>query len=120
MQRLMDGDPASGLAFYRDQLGHSLIWRTAVAAGLRMPDNQAELVIQTEQPGQEVDLTVESAEAAAQRFTQAGGELVAGPFDIAIGRCCVVRDPWGNSLVLLDTSKGLLATDKDGNVTGNL
>jgi len=30
----------------------------------------------------------------------------------------VVRDPWGNQLVLLDTSKGLLVTDNEGNVTG--
>jgi hypothetical protein len=32
----------------------------------------------------------------------------------------VVEDPWGNSLVLLDTSKGLLKTDANGNVTGNI
>ena len=118
--RLYVPELESGLAFYQDQLGHSLIWRTPVAAGLRMPDNQAELVIQTEQPGQEVDLAVGSADVAAQRFVQAGGKVVVAPFDIAIGRCCVVRDPWGNQLVLLDTSKGLLATDKDGNVIGNL
>jgi len=31
----------------------------------------------------------------------------------------VVRDPWGSELVLLDTSKGLLETDPEGNVIGN-
>jgi hypothetical protein len=31
----------------------------------------------------------------------------------------VVRDPWGTALILLDTSKGLLLTDSDGNVIGN-
>ena len=59
-------------------------------------------------------------DSAAQRFAEAGGELVVPPFDIQIGRACVVRDPWGNQLVLLDASKGLLATDENGNVTGNL
>jgi nucleoside phosphorylase/predicted enzyme related to lactoylglutathione lyase len=113
-------DLESGLSFYRDKLGHALIWRTAVAAGLRMPGTEAELVIQTEQEGQEVDLTVQSADEAAQRFTEAGGEVVVPPFDIQIGRCAVVRDPWGNQLVLLDTSKGLLRTDEEGNVVGNL
>ncbi len=28
--------------------------------------------------------------------------------------------PWGNQLVLLDVSKGLLATDAEGNVIGNV
>jgi hypothetical protein len=41
------------------------------------------------------------------------------PFDIQIGRCVVVTDPWGNLLVLLDTSQGLLFTDEAGNITGN-
>ena len=93
-----------------------MIWRTADAAGLSMPGTDAEIVIQTEREGQEVDLTVGSADAAAQCFAEAGGEVVVPPFDIQIGRCSVVRDPWGNQLVLLDTSNGLLATDEDGNV----
>jgi len=118
--RLYVADLENGLGFYRDRLGHSLIWRSATSAGLRMPGSEAEIVLQTEQAGQEVDLTVEAAHAAAQRFAEAGGEVIVPPFDIPLGRCSVVRDPWGNQLVLLDTSKGLLATDKDGNVTGNL
>jgi len=118
--RLYVPDLESGLSFYHDWLGHPLIWRTPVAAGLEISGSQAEIVIQTEQKGQEVDLTVGSVDSAAQRFAEAGGELVVPPFDIQIGRACVVRDPWGNQLVLLDASKGLLATDENGNVTGNL
>jgi nucleoside phosphorylase/predicted enzyme related to lactoylglutathione lyase len=118
--RLYVADLESGLAFYRDRLGHPLIWRTKVAAGLHMPGSDAELVIQTEDERQEVDITVHSADAAAQCFVDAGGTLVLPPFDIQIGRCTVVRDPWGNTLVLLDTSKGLLIPDNDGNVIGNL
>jgi adenosylhomocysteine nucleosidase len=118
--RLYVPDLDSGLGFYRDRLGHQLIWRTLKAAGLRMPGTEAEIVIQTEDERQEVDLTVHSADQAARRFAEAGGMVVVPPFDIRIGRCTVVRDPWGNQLVLLDTSKGLLVSDKDGNVTGNL
>jgi len=118
--RLYVADLESGLAFYRDRLGHSLLWRSASSAGLRMPGCEAELVLQSEQAGQDVDLTVGSADEAARRFAEAGGEVLAPPFDIPIGRGSVVRDPWGNQLVLLDTSKGLLATDEDGNVTGNV
>ena len=109
----------ASLAFYRDALGHELNWRTATAAGLRMPDSHAEIVIHTEAHPLEIDLLVESVESAAQRFVASGGRVVAGPFDIAIGRCAVVADPWGNVLVMLEMSKGRLTTDAEGNVTGN-
>ncbi len=113
-------DLEAGLAFYRDRLGHELIWRTKTAAGLRMPESEAEILIHTEGPRREVDLLVDSADEAATFIEQAGGKVVVPPFDIQIGRCVVVEDPWGNPLVLLDTSKGLLATDANGNVIGNL
>ncbi len=64
----------------------------------------------------EVDITVGSADEAARQVVAAGDSVVAGPFDIRIGRCVVVADPWGNQLVLLDTSKGLLQTDAEGRV----
>jgi lactoylglutathione lyase len=118
--RLYVPDLEAGLTFYRDRLGHELIWRSATAAGLRLPETDAELVIQTEEKRQEIDLLVASADAAAEFVPQAGGRVIVPPFDIQIGRCVVVEDPWGNPLVLLDTSKGLLATDADGNVTGNV
>jgi adenosylhomocysteine nucleosidase len=114
--RLYVTDLENGLSFYRDRLGHQLIWRTTQAAGLRMPDSDAGIVIQTEEKGMEVDIIVESADKAAQRFVEAGGVVLVPLFDIQIGHCCVVRDPWGNQLVLLDASKGLLVTDEEGNV----
>jgi catechol 2,3-dioxygenase-like lactoylglutathione lyase family enzyme len=113
-------DLEAGLAFYRDRLGHDLIWRTKTAIGLRLPESDAELVLQTEDQRQEVDLLVDSADAAAEQVEQAGGKVIVPPFDIQIGRCVVLEDPWGNPLVLLDTSKGLLKTDADGNVIGHL
>ncbi len=117
--RLRVGVLEAGLRFYQGELGHALVWRTPQAAGLRMAESDTEIVLQTEEEGPEVDLEVESADEAAARVLRAGGRVVAGPFDIAIGRCVVVEDPWGNRLVLLDTSKGLLVTDADGNVIGN-
>jgi catechol 2,3-dioxygenase-like lactoylglutathione lyase family enzyme len=117
--RLNVPDLEAGLAFYRDRHGHELIWRTATAAGLRLPDSNAELVIQTEDPGPEIDFSVASVDEAVRRFLESGGALVQAPFDIAIGRCAVVRDPWGNELVMVDATKGLLATDEQANVIGN-
>src|SRR5688572_28384078 len=108
----------AGLAFYRDALGHQLLWRTEHAAGLRMPDSETELVVQTERPQPEVDLLVESAELATDRVVAAGGALLAGPSEIPVGRVVAVADPFGNSLVLLELSKGHYRTDASGAVTG--
>ena len=106
--RLPVPDLAAAIAFY-EGLGHGVIWRRETSAGLRLPDTDAELVLQTERPEPEVDLLVEDADAAAERFVGAGGRLLEPVFDIEIGRCAVVADRWGNRLVLLDMSRGPIA-----------
>ncbi|MFQ6101392.1 MAG: VOC family protein [Armatimonadota bacterium] len=116
--RLYVPDLDAGLAFYRDRLGHELIWRTEAQAGLRLPGDVTEIVLHSEPQPPEIDFEVDAADAAAARFEEAGGRVVVPPFDIRIGRCAVVEDPWGNRLTLLDSSKGLLITDDEGNVVG--
>ena len=95
------------------------MWRTQYAIGLRMPDDATEIVLHSEAKPPEIDLKVSSADDAARQFEEAGGKVVVPPFDIQIGRCVVVRDPWGNELILLDSSKGLLVTNEAGHVIGN-
>lgn len=112
-------DLDEALRFYRDELGHELIWRTGAAAGLRLPESDAELVLHTDARPMETDVAVASVPDAVDRFTAAGGTLLNGPFEIAIGRCAVVADPWGNVLVVLDDSKGTFVVDEDGRVVGN-
>jgi len=109
-------DLEAALEFYQDKLGHRLCWRTETSAGLAFGDGVTELVLQQKDRRSETDIRVESAVEAAERFQAAGGTIVSGPFDIAIGKCVVVQDPWGNHLVLLDASKGLLKTNEDGYV----
>jgi predicted enzyme related to lactoylglutathione lyase len=112
-------DLDEALAFYRDCLGHQPVWRTASSVGLRLPESEAELVLHTdERRPLAAELRVDAVPGAVARFQGAGGSLVAGPFEIQIGRCAVVADPFGNTLVLLDASKGRLRTDADGNVVG--
>lgn len=110
-------DLEAAIAFYRDKLGQPLLWRDADAAGFALPDTDAELVVHL-RIGPETDVLVADADAAFAAFLAAGGTAVEAPFDIAIGRCARVRDPFGNTLVLLDQSKGRLATDNDGRVVG--
>ena len=110
-------DLDAAIAFYRDKLGHKLIWRSDEAAGLALPETDAELVLHRH-IGPETDIVVDNVDLAFRTFLDAGGESVEPPFDIAIGRCARVRDPFGNVLVMLDQSKGKLTTDSQGRVTG--
>jgi predicted enzyme related to lactoylglutathione lyase len=111
-------DLEGGLAFYRDRLGHQLIWQTEHAAGLRLADSDSELVLQTQRPQPEVDFLVRSVDQAAAQLTAAGGTVVVEPSDIPVGRVAVVADPFGNPLTILDLTRGRYRTDTDGNVTG--
>jgi catechol 2,3-dioxygenase-like lactoylglutathione lyase family enzyme len=107
-----------GLAFYRDRLGHELIWRTDTAAGLRLADSDSEVVLQTARPDGEVDFLVDSVDRAVTELIRAGGTVRTAPFDIPVGRVAVVADPFGNPLTILDLTKGRYVTDAAGNVTG--
>ncbi len=103
-----------GLDFYSKKLGHEVLWKTDTAAGLRLNDDKSEIVLYIEPEGLEIDFKVDNVEQAVQ----AGGEIVKGPFDIQIGKCVIVIDPWENQYVILDSSKGLLDTDANKYVIG--
>ncbi|HZY94070.1 MAG TPA: VOC family protein [Candidatus Bathyarchaeia archaeon] len=113
--------PVMGLdkavAFYRDRLGHELVWRRkGDSAGLRMNGSDTEIVLVEGRIKSEANLLVESVDIAVHDFLEAGGSIVKPAFDIPIERCAVIEDPWGNQLVILDLSKGLLKTDSDRSV----
>jgi predicted enzyme related to lactoylglutathione lyase len=112
-------DLRSGLLFYVDRLGHRLKWRNDATGqvGLLLPHGDTELVLTTEQ-GYEPNWLVDSVDAAVETFRSSGGAVVAEPFDIPVGRGAVVRDPFGNVLVLVDLSRGVYSTDEHGQVTG--
>ncbi|HEY1719868.1 MAG TPA: VOC family protein [Magnetospirillaceae bacterium] len=107
----------AAIAFYRDKLGHPLLWRDDDAAGFELRDTDAELVVHLK-IGPETDILVADTDRAFEDFICAGGEAVTPPFDIAIGRCARVKDPFGNVLTLLDQSNGALVTDAEGRITG--
>jgi len=107
-----------GIDFYSKKMGHELIWRTETAVGLRLQEDQSEIVLYSGEEGLEIDFQVPNVYEAVREFTNAGGKLVNGPFDIPIGKCAVVKDPWGNQYVILDASKGTFETDENGQVIG--
>ena len=108
-------DLDAAIDFYQNRLGQSLIWRTDDAAGFRMPETDAELVVHRRLAA-ETDLLVKSVPEAVERLVTAGASCIAPPFDIAIGKCAVMRDPFGNTLTILDQSKGPLRTEARKNV----
>jgi predicted enzyme related to lactoylglutathione lyase len=111
-------DLDSGLRFYRDGLGHEVLWRDGIGqVGLRLPDSDTELVLTTQQD-YAVNWLVSSIDEAVQTIRATGGQVVSGPIDIPVGRLAAVTDPFGNSLVLLDLSKGTYIVNEDGQVTG--
>jgi predicted enzyme related to lactoylglutathione lyase len=51
-------------------------------------------------------------------FRANGGRVLVEPIDMPIGRLAVVDDPFGNRLVLLDSTRGTYDTDEAGTVVG--
>ena len=107
-----------GLRFYRDQLGHELLWRNEHLgqAGLRLPESETELVLSTTH-GYAPNWLVTSVAEAVETVLAAGGRVVQEPTPIPVGQVAVVADPFGNPLVLLDLSTGRYVTDQSGQVT---
>ena len=112
-------DLDEGLRFYRDQLGHQLLWRNDAIgqAGLVLPDSATEIVLTTNLE-YAPSWRVTALEEALDRITASGGRVVDGPTDIPVGRLAVVADPFGNRLVLLDLSRGRYLTNADQEVVG--
>src|SRR4029453_18957691 len=108
-----------GLQFYRDQLGHELVWRNDAVGqvGLRLPEGQAELVLSTNLE-YAVNWLVTSVSEAVETIVEAGGKVILGPTQVPVGRLAIVNDPFGNALVLLDLSARRYVTDVDGRVLG--
>jgi predicted enzyme related to lactoylglutathione lyase len=112
---LTAADLDAAIDFYQNRLGQTLIWRSDEAAGFNLPDTDAELVVH-KRLARETDLLVKNVRDALERLVAAGASCIRGPFDIAIGKCAVVRDPFGNVLTILDQSRGKLKIDAAKNV----
>jgi predicted enzyme related to lactoylglutathione lyase len=111
-------DLDQALVFYRDHLGHELIWRNDKLgqAGLRLPDSTTEIVLSENLP-YAPNWLVASVPEAIEDFVSAGGTVVVESHPIPVGRLAVVADPFGNSLILLDLSNGRYVVDAEGRVT---
>jgi len=103
-------DVAAAARYYERVFGLAPQWSSDGAIGLRFPDSDAEIVLHSEAdiPGPvEVHYLVDDVLAAVDTCTSQGCAILTPPFDITVGKCAVVRDPFGVRLCLLDLTKGL-------------
>ena len=102
-------DVQAAARFYAETFDLRPIWQDGEAVGLGLPETDAEIVLHNNPdiPSRvEVHYLVDDVAAAVEGFRQTGCEIVEEPFDIAIGKCAVIRDPFGMTMCILDMTKG--------------
>jgi predicted enzyme related to lactoylglutathione lyase len=106
-------DVTEALNFYSDVFGLKPVWQDERTgqAGLLFPESDAEIVLHADAtiPGQvEVHYLVDDVVTAVQRYAEQGCKVLVEPFDIRMGKCAVIQDPFGTRLCILDMSKGAI------------
>jgi len=104
-------DVQAAMTYYADVFGLRPNWWSERSAGLVFPESDAEIVVHCEPDipsDAEVYYLVDDVIVAVQDYTAKGCNLLVEPFDITIGKCAVIADPFGNRLCILDMTKGPL------------
>jgi predicted enzyme related to lactoylglutathione lyase len=102
-------DPEAAAVYYSDVFGLRRLWQDETSVGLGFSETDAEVVLHCnwEIPSAvEVYYLVDDVLCSVGVLRQNGCMVIAEPFDIPIGKCAVVRDPFGTTLCMLDMSKG--------------
>jgi lactoylglutathione lyase len=95
--------------FYERVLGLTPLWSNTHSIALGMRDCDAEIVLHDDpQIPREcnVHYLVSDVKEAAAKLSSAGCSVMVAPFEVRIGMCAVLRDPFENLLNLIDMSKG--------------
>jgi lactoylglutathione lyase len=101
--------------FYAQMLGLRPIWHDAVSVGMGMPETDAEVVLHTMElpPDYSVHYLVDNVPASVTAWREAGCLVRSPPFEVAVGWCAVLEDPFGNVVCILDLSKRARASVND-------
>lgn len=105
------GDLDRAVAYYMRVFGLRRAWTRPSQVGMRMPETDAEIVLHTEDDllsPAEVHYLVDDVTQAAAHFRANGCRVLVEPFDIEIGKCAVIEDPFGTRINILDMTKGPL------------
>lgn len=101
-------DLETGARFYEHACGLRRLWGDTSSVGLAMSDTDAEIVVHTMDlpSGCGVHFLVDDVPVAVVELVGNGSRVIEEPFEIPVGRCAVLADPFGNALCILDLSKG--------------
>jgi lactoylglutathione lyase len=95
--------------YYANVFGLKPLWSGDRSIGLVLPETDAEIVLHSDPkiPGPvEVYYVVDDVPTAVRNYAEKGCEVLVPPFDITIGKCAVIKDPFGTRLCVLDQRKG--------------
>lgn len=93
--------------YYINVFGLRKLRQDDTMIGLGLPETDAEIVLHTDPDIHDpVHYLVDDVLSAAAGLEAKGCAVVVPPFDIRIGKCAVLRDPFGITLSILDMSKG--------------
>lgn len=102
-------DVAAGERFYSEVFGLKPRWREDGSVGMGLPETDAEIVLHN-QPGiphkVEVHYLVDDVVGAVKTYAQKGCRVLVQPFDVLIGKCAVIEDPFQTTICLLDLASG--------------
>ena len=101
-------DVSSAEKFYADVFGLKPLWRDGSAVGMGMPETDAEVVLHNNPaiPNKvEVHYLVDDV-VAVKSYAEKGCRVLEPPFDVLIGKCAVIQDPFGTTICILDLGSG--------------
>ena len=96
-------------SYYADVFGLHPRWSGDGSIGLVFQETDAEIVLHCDPnipSSVEVYYLVDDVLAAIADYAAQGCQVLVAPFDITIGKCAVIRDPFGTRLCILDMTKG--------------
>ena len=96
--------------FYANVFGLQPRWSGDGSIGLAFPETDAEIVLHCDPKipsSAEVHYLVDDVVAAVKNYADNGCEVLVPQFDITVGKCAVIKDPFGTRLCILDLTKGV-------------
>ena len=94
--------------YYAEVFGLHPRWSGDGSIGLVFPETDAEIVLHRNPDipsSVEVHYLVDDVVAAVVSYAAKGCHVLVEPFDITIGKCAVIEDPFGTRLCILDMTK---------------
>jgi predicted enzyme related to lactoylglutathione lyase len=90
-------DVAAAEKFYSEVFGLRPLWREGGSVGMGLPATDAEIVLHNnaEIPNKvEVHYLVDDVVAALKNYLEKGCRVMVPPFEVLIGKCAVIEDPF--------------------------